>query len=150
MTWPFFKNCIFLQVAVHTLQFLNELVTLNVKALGSSALLGVVTAVTTYAVNGGPLSSGPSLDARLQAAHFLQFLAQTNLLTAQLLLTCQVFKLWRTKLRHQHDKLTIADRILMPHLGWTRLGYIVKHQLRQHPLREHSHSEKRLDCKQIG
>lgn len=79
-----------LQVAVHALQFLNELVTLSVKALGSSALLGVVLAVAKYAVNGGPLGAPPSQDARLQAAYFLQYLAGTNLLTAQLLLTCQV------------------------------------------------------------
>ena len=78
------------QVAIHVLHFLNELVTLSVKALGSSALLGVVLAAAKYAVNGGPLGNGPSPDARLQAAYFLQYLAETNLLTAQLLLTCQV------------------------------------------------------------
>ena len=76
-------------MTIHALQFLNELVTLSVKALGSSALLGVVLAAAKYAVNGGPLGTGPSPDARLQAAYFLQYLAETNLLTAQLLLTCQ-------------------------------------------------------------
>lgn len=84
------ESAVSVQVAIHVLQFLNELVTMSVKALGSSALLGVVLAAAKYAVNGGPLGTGPSPDARLQAAYFLQYLAETNLLTAQLLLTCQV------------------------------------------------------------
>lgn len=79
-----------MQVAINVLQFLNELISINVKAVGNSALLGLVSAVAKYAANSGPLGGTLSQDTRLQAAFFLQFLAQTNLLTTQLLLTCQV------------------------------------------------------------
>jgi len=76
------------QVAIHALQILNELVALDLKALGTTALLSVVLAVAKYA--GVGMGPSRSQDTRLQAAYFLQFLAHTNLLTAQLLVTCQV------------------------------------------------------------
>lgn len=77
------------QVAIHALQILNELITMDFKALGSTALLSVVLVVAKYAAGVGPAKSQ---DTRLHAAYFLQFLSQTNLLTAQLLVTCQVHR----------------------------------------------------------
>jgi hypothetical protein len=78
-----------LQVAIHALQILNELIAMEFKALASTALLSVVLVVAKYAAGVGPVISQ---DIRLQAAYFLQFLSQTNLLTAQLLVTCQVHR----------------------------------------------------------
>ena len=85
---PFPCGPVRLQVAIHALQMLNELVALDFKALGATALLSGVPAVARYAGRGVGLAR--SQDTRLQAAYFLQFLAHTNLLTAQLLVTCQV------------------------------------------------------------
>ena len=78
-----------LQVALHVLQLLNELVAMDMKALGTVALLSVVPAVAQYAAGRGPPEIVRTSDLRLQAALFLQHLAKMNLVTAQLLITCQ-------------------------------------------------------------
>ena len=78
-----------LQVALHVLQLLNELVAMDMKALGTVSLLSVVPAAAQYAAGRGPPEIVRTSDLRLQAALFLQHLAKMNLVTAQLLITCQ-------------------------------------------------------------
>ena len=82
-------QCRVLQVAVHVLQLLNELVALDARALGQLALLGTVPAVAEYAAGGGPPEIVRTKDLRLQAALFLQQMAWMNLVSAQLLIACQ-------------------------------------------------------------
>lgn len=72
------------------LQLLNELVVMDTKALGAAALLGAVPLVVQYAAGQRPIDLPHTNNLRLQAALFLQELAQLNLVTAQLLIASQV------------------------------------------------------------
>ena len=137
-----------MQVAVHALQFLNKLVTLSIKALGSSALLGVVSAAAKYAAHGGPPGGFPSQDARLQAAYFLQFLAGTNLLTAQLLLTCQVPSpppLLPPLLMHSISVHVVPVSLQAAHAMWKRYWLL---ELSACPLAVSPSQEQQWRCKE--
>ena len=101
------------------LQLLNELVAMDMKALGTVALLSVVPAVAQYAAGRGPPEIVRTSDLRLQAALFLQHLAKMNLVTAQLLITCQAGSTSRRQCTCGAQSCMLQCGWRQPHVMWS-------------------------------